>query len=34
MIEQINAMGSQLLGPTLWLVVWSLDQDRRQWCCP
>jgi NADH-quinone oxidoreductase subunit H len=24
MIEQINAGGSALLGPTLWLVVWSL----------
>jgi NADH-quinone oxidoreductase subunit H len=24
MIEQLNAAGSALLGPTLWLVVWSL----------
>ena len=24
MIEQINTVGTQLLGPTLWLVVWSL----------
>ena len=24
MIEQINASGAALLGPTLWLVVWSL----------
>ena len=24
MIEQLNAAGASLLGPTLWLVVWSL----------
>ena len=24
MIESINAFGTGLLGPTLWLVVWTL----------